>query len=52
MEVSGQLHVPAAVLKGKELLLCIELETLWAQELNWTFWVKDEYLTVRYQESK
>jgi hypothetical protein len=36
MKVSGQLHVPAALLPEKEPLLPIEEEAGWAPELVWT----------------
>jgi hypothetical protein len=38
MEVSGQLHAPAALLSGKEPLVPIGEEAGWAPEQFWTRW--------------
>jgi hypothetical protein len=38
MEVSGQLHAPAALSPGKEPLVPIGKEAGWAPELFWTRW--------------
>jgi len=36
--VSGQIHAPAALLSGKEPLVPIEQEAVWAPEPVWTRW--------------
>jgi len=38
MDVSGQLHAPAALLLGKEPLVPIGWEAEWAPEPVWTWW--------------
>jgi len=38
MEVSGQLHAPAALPQGKEPLVSIVQEVGWAPELVWMWW--------------
>jgi hypothetical protein len=38
MDVSGQLHSPAALQSGKELPIPIRQETGWAPELDWMRW--------------
>jgi hypothetical protein len=38
MEVSFQLHAPAALLAGKEPLVPIGEEAAWAPEPVWTQW--------------
>jgi hypothetical protein len=38
MEVSGQVHAPAAFPPGKEPLVSIGLESEWAPELVWRRW--------------
>jgi hypothetical protein len=38
MEASGQLHAPAALPPGKELLVPIGWEAVWASEPVWTRW--------------
>jgi hypothetical protein len=38
MEISGQLHAPAALFPGKEPLVPIEWEAGWAPEPLWTRW--------------
>jgi hypothetical protein len=38
MELSGQLHVPRALLPGKESQVFIRQETAWIPEPVWTTW--------------
>jgi hypothetical protein len=38
MEVSGQLHVPAALPPRKEPFIPVEQEAGWAPEQVWTRW--------------
>jgi hypothetical protein len=38
MEVSGQLHAPAALPPGKEPLVTIGYDAGWALEPVWTWW--------------
>jgi hypothetical protein len=38
MEVSGQLHVPAALPPGKKPPVAMEEEGGWAPELVWMLW--------------
>jgi len=42
MEVSGQLHAPAALPQGKEPLTPIEQETRWAPGPVWTRWWREK----------
>jgi len=44
MGVSGQLHAPAALLSGKELLLAIGKEAGWGPKLFWTRWRTEKFL--------
>jgi hypothetical protein len=44
MKVSGQLHVPAALLPGKELPVPIGYEVGWTPDPAWTTW--REFLTL------
>jgi hypothetical protein len=41
--VSGQVHVPGALLPGKEATLPTEKEADWAPELVWTFFLKIKF---------
>jgi hypothetical protein len=43
MEVSGQLHAPAALPPGKELLVPIGEEAGWAPEPFWTWWWREKF---------
>jgi hypothetical protein len=43
MEVSGQLHAPAALLVGKELLIPIVQEAGWAPEPVRTRWWREKF---------
>jgi hypothetical protein len=43
MEVSGQLHAPAALPPGKEPLVPIRYEAGWAPEPFWTRWFKEKF---------
>jgi len=42
MEVSGQLHAPAALPSGKEPVATIGYESVWAPEPFWTWWWKEK----------
>jgi hypothetical protein len=42
MEVSGQLHVLAALTPGKEALISIGSEAGWAPELVWMQWQREK----------
>jgi hypothetical protein len=44
MEVSGQLHAPAAFLPGKKPPVLIEYEGEWTQLSVWTFWRREKSL--------
>jgi hypothetical protein len=41
MEVSGQLHVPAALLAEKEAPVPLSMEVGWAAEPVWTLWSRE-----------
>jgi hypothetical protein len=41
MEVSGQIHAPAALTLEKEFQVPIGLEAAWAPEPIWTLWRRD-----------
>jgi hypothetical protein len=41
MEVSGQLHAPAALAPGKELPILIRYEACWVPQAVWTLWRKE-----------
>jgi hypothetical protein len=43
MEVSGQLHAPAALPPGKEPLVRTEQEAEWAPEPFWTRWCRKKF---------
>jgi hypothetical protein len=43
MEVSGQLHAPAALLPEKQLLVPIAQEAGWAPELLWMQWWEEKF---------
>jgi len=43
MEMSGQLHAPAALSPGKEALLPIGYEAGWAPELGWSWRRKEKF---------
>jgi hypothetical protein len=43
MDVSGQLHAPAALPPGKEPLVPTELEAGWAPEPFWTRWWREKF---------
>jgi hypothetical protein len=43
MEVSGQLHSPAALPPGKEPLVPIGYEAGWAPEPFWTRWRREKF---------
>jgi hypothetical protein len=43
MEVSGQLHAPAALLPGKEPLVSIRQEAGWALEAVLTRWWREKF---------
>jgi hypothetical protein len=43
MELSGQLHAPAALPPGKDPLVPTGKETSWAPEPVWTWWWKDKF---------
>jgi hypothetical protein len=45
MEMSCQLHVPAALPPGKELSVPIVQEAGWAPEPVWTFWSTEKCLS-------
>jgi hypothetical protein len=45
MEVSGQLHAPAALPQGKQLPLAIVYEAAWAQEQVWMLWRREKSLS-------
>jgi len=46
MEVSGQLHAPAALPRGEGLFLVgTEYEVGWTSETVWTFWTRKKSLT-------
>jgi hypothetical protein len=45
MEVSGQLHAPAALPSGKEPLLPTEYEAGWAPQPVWTRWWRQKFPT-------
>jgi hypothetical protein len=45
MEVSGQLHAPAALLPGKEPSEPIGQEAGWTQEAFWTLWRREKSYT-------
>jgi hypothetical protein len=42
-DMSGQLHVPAALPPKKELLVPIEYEAGWASEPFWTRWWREKF---------
>jgi hypothetical protein len=44
MEVSGQLHAPAALTPGKEAAVLIGYEAEWAPEPVWTLWNREKSL--------
>jgi hypothetical protein len=44
MDVSSQLHVPAALVPGKEPPHPLDSRAVWAQLAVWTMWRRDEYL--------
>jgi hypothetical protein len=44
MEVSGQLHDPAALPPGKESKVPIEQTIEWTSELAWTLWKRENFL--------
>jgi hypothetical protein len=44
MEVSGELHAPAAVQSGNEPPIPIGYEAGWASESVWMLWSKEESL--------
>jgi hypothetical protein len=44
MEVSGQLHAPAALHLGRELPFPVVEETWWAPEPVWTLWSREKFL--------
>jgi hypothetical protein len=46
MELSGQLHILAALSLGKELLILIEYEALWAPESVWMLWIREKSLAL------
>jgi hypothetical protein len=43
MEMSGQLHAPAALPLGKEPLVPIGQEAGWAPEPFWTRWFREKF---------
>jgi len=43
MEVSGQLHAPAALLPVKEPMVLIVEEAGWAPEPFWTRWWREKF---------
>jgi hypothetical protein len=43
MEVSGQLHAPAALPPGKKPLVPIGQEAGWAPEPFWTRWFREKF---------
>jgi hypothetical protein len=47
MEVSGQLHAPAALTPGKEPPAPIEQEGRWAPESVWVLWRREKSCTKR-----
>jgi hypothetical protein len=42
MEVSGQIHAPAALTQGKEPLVATEWEAVWASEIVWMWWKREK----------
>jgi len=44
MEVSGQLHTPAALPQGNEPLVPIAYEAGWAPKLVWKWWWREKFL--------
>jgi hypothetical protein len=44
MEVSGELHAPAALPSDKETLVPNEQETGWASGQAWTLWCRENFL--------
>jgi hypothetical protein len=47
MEMSRQLHTPAALSRGKEPLVPIGQEDEWASELVWLLWRREKPLPYR-----
>jgi hypothetical protein len=43
MEVSGQLHDPAALTLGKEPPVPVGYEAAWAAEQFWTRWLREKF---------
>jgi hypothetical protein len=51
MEVSGQLHAPAALPPGKETLVPTGQEAGWAPEPFWTRWCRDKFPAPRWESN-
>jgi hypothetical protein len=46
MDVSGELHAPAALPPEKERLVSTGWEPVWAPEPGWTLWKKEHQVSV------